>query len=44
MFLGSKVLSVREADNLIAMVADCLDSVGSSTSHNPIGLHELLQG
>jgi hypothetical protein len=24
--------------------ADCLDNVGSSTSHNPMGLHSLLQG
>jgi hypothetical protein len=24
--------------------ADCLDNVGSSTSHNPKGLHGLLQG
>jgi hypothetical protein len=24
--------------------ADCLDNVGSSTSHNPIGLHGLLRG
>jgi hypothetical protein len=23
---------------------DCLDNVGSSTSHNPIGLHGLLRG
>jgi hypothetical protein len=29
----------RKADNLV----DCLDSVGSWTSHNPIGLHGLLQ-
>jgi hypothetical protein len=32
---------VRRADNL---TADCLDSVGSSTPHNPIGLNGLLQG
>jgi hypothetical protein len=25
-------------------VSDCLDDVGSLTSHNPIGLHSLLQG
>jgi hypothetical protein len=24
--------------------ADCLENVGSSTSHNPMGLHDLLQG
>jgi hypothetical protein len=35
MFLGSKVRRVRRADN-------CLDNVGSLTSHNPIGLHGLL--
>jgi hypothetical protein len=42
MFLGSKVRLVRGADNLTA--ADCLDNVGSLTSHNPIGLHGLLRG
>jgi hypothetical protein len=36
MFLGSIVLPVRRTDNL---TASCLDNVGSSTSHNPIGLH-----
>jgi hypothetical protein len=40
MFLGSKMRLVRGADNL---TADCLDSVGYLTSHNPIGLHGLLQ-
>jgi hypothetical protein len=25
-------------------VSDCLENVGSSTSHNPVGLHGLLQG
>jgi hypothetical protein len=24
--------------------ADCLENVGTSTSHNPMGLHDLLQG
>jgi hypothetical protein len=24
--------------------ADCLENVGTSTSHNPMGLHGLLQG
>jgi hypothetical protein len=42
--LGSKVRPVRRADNLAAMSTDCLDNVGSLTSHNPIGLHGLLQG
>jgi hypothetical protein len=36
MFLGSKVRPVCGAD--------CLDNVGSLTSHNPIGLRGLLQG
>jgi hypothetical protein len=30
----------RKADNL----TDCLGNVGASTSHNPLGLHVLLQG
>jgi hypothetical protein len=38
--LGSKALQVREDDNL---TADCLNNVGSSTSHNSIGLHGLLR-
>jgi hypothetical protein len=25
-------------------VIDCLEDVGASTSHNPVGLHGLLQG
>jgi hypothetical protein len=29
---------------LPAFWADCLDNVGSSTSHNPIGIHGLLRG
>jgi hypothetical protein len=41
MFLPSKVRSVRKADNL---AAECLDNVGSLTSHNPTGLHGLLRG
>jgi hypothetical protein len=43
MFLGSKVRRVRRADKLTAICADCLDNVGSLTSHNPIGLHGLLR-
>jgi hypothetical protein len=43
-FLGSKVRQVRKADNLTTIWADCLDNVGSLTSHNPIGLHGLLWG
>jgi hypothetical protein len=38
MFLGSKARPVRKADNLTAI---CESTVGSSTSHNPIGLHGL---
>jgi hypothetical protein len=34
----------RNADDLTTMCADCLDNVGSLTSHNPIGLHGLLRG
>jgi hypothetical protein len=44
MFVESKVLPVRRADNLITIRADCLDNVGSLTSHNPIGLQGLLRG
>jgi hypothetical protein len=44
-FLGSKVRLVRRVDNLITICeADCLDNVGSLTSHNPIGLQGLLWG
>jgi hypothetical protein len=38
---GDKGRSARGADNL---TADCLENVGASTSHNPMGLHGLLQG
>jgi hypothetical protein len=45
MSLGSRSRSVRKADNLTAICEPTdLDNVGSSTSHNPIGLHGLLQG
>jgi hypothetical protein len=40
MFLGSKMRRVRWADSL---TINCLDNVGSLTSHNPIGLQGLLQ-
>jgi hypothetical protein len=36
---GGKGLLERKADNL----ADCLENVAASTSHNPMGLHSLLQ-
>jgi hypothetical protein len=42
--LGSNVRRVRRADNLTTILANCLDNVGSLTSHNPIGLHCLLRG
>jgi hypothetical protein len=42
---GSKGRPAREADNLLRdLCADCLENVGASTSHNPMGLHGLLQG
>jgi hypothetical protein len=35
----------RKDDNLTAICEpDCLENVGASTSHNPMGLHGLLQG
>jgi hypothetical protein len=36
--------SVRRGDNLTAICEPCLENVGVSTSHNPTGLHGLLQG
>jgi hypothetical protein len=42
---GSKARPVRKGGKLNNHLwADCLDNVESSTSHNPIGLHGLLQG
>jgi hypothetical protein len=38
---GVKGRPAREADNLTAI---CLENVGALTSHNPVGLHGLLQG
>jgi hypothetical protein len=33
----------HKADNLTAICwANCLENVGASTSHNPVGLHSLL--
>jgi hypothetical protein len=44
MFIGSKVRQVSKEDNLTAICEpDCLDNVGSLTSHNSIGLYGLLQ-
>jgi hypothetical protein len=36
---GYKGRPARKADNLTAI---CLENVGASTSHNPMGLHGLL--
>jgi hypothetical protein len=44
MFLGSKVRRVRKEDNLTTTTADCLENVGSLTSHNSIDLQDLLTG
>jgi hypothetical protein len=42
---GGKVRLVRKADlTTIGEPAFYLDNVGSSTYHNPMGLHHLLQG
>jgi hypothetical protein len=42
--LESIARPVREADNCTAiMIADCLQNVRSSTSHNCIGIHGLLR-
>jgi hypothetical protein len=43
MFLGSRTRTVCRADKLAAIWSRLL-SVGSITSHNPIGLHSLLWG
>jgi hypothetical protein len=36
--------SARKADNLTAIRELSRQNVGASTSHNPMGLHGLLQG
>jgi hypothetical protein len=42
---GGKVRPARKADNRTAICEpNCLQNVGTSTSHNPTGLHGLLQG
>jgi hypothetical protein len=43
MFLGSKVRRVSRDDNLTAICEPSLDTVGSLTSHKPIGLQGLLR-
>jgi hypothetical protein len=41
---GGKGRSARKPDNFTAIWGvDCLENVGASTSHNPTGLHGLLQ-
>jgi hypothetical protein len=42
---GSKGRPERKADNLTAVCDPIVKkNVGASTSHNPMGLHDLLQG
>jgi hypothetical protein len=41
---GSKERPARKAENLTAICDPTLENVGASTSHNPMGLHGLLQG
>jgi hypothetical protein len=42
---GSKERPERKADNLRPYVNRlCRENMGASTSHNPMGLHDLLQG
>jgi hypothetical protein len=43
---GGKGRPARKADNFTAIYvwADCLENVGVSTSHNPLGLHDLFEG
>jgi hypothetical protein len=44
-YLGYNAMSVlNSADISEEHVADCLENVVTSTSHNPMGLHGLLQG
>jgi hypothetical protein len=40
---GAKGWPAREVDNLSHLRVDCLENVGASTPHNPVGLHGLLQ-
>jgi hypothetical protein len=43
--MGVKVRAARKPDNLTAICEPIvLKSVGASTSHNPMGLHGVLQG
>jgi hypothetical protein len=41
---GGKGRPVHKADKLTVVYANCLKNVGASVSHNPMGLHSLLQG
>jgi hypothetical protein len=41
---GGKGRPARKADNLTVICEPILENVEASTSHNPMGLHGLLQG
>jgi hypothetical protein len=41
---GGKGRPARKAQPHRHLWADCLENVGASTSHNPVGLRGLLQG
>jgi hypothetical protein len=41
---GCEGRAEHKADNLTAIYESILENVGASTSHNPMGLHGLLQG
>jgi hypothetical protein len=43
--LGGKGRLARKADNLRRhLLAECLENVGASSSHNPLGFHSPIQG
>jgi hypothetical protein len=39
--MSTRILPARKTDNL-ATVSVCIENVGASTSHKPLGLHDLL--
>jgi hypothetical protein len=42
LFLGHKERPEHKAHNFIAIFfANCLENIGASTSHNPMGIHGL---
>jgi hypothetical protein len=43
MFLRSKARPAHRAENLTTLLTDHVENVGSSASHNPVGLRGLLQ-